>query len=84
MSGPGASLLAVSGAWSGFRPTHVVFIVDGVVPNISISQIGKELATATNYISGTPLEIVDQTGDIAYWHFEDWTGVYYTDILFYL
>jgi hypothetical protein len=61
-----------------------MFIVDGLVPSISIASMTEEIAAATNYISGTPLEIVGQNTDIAYWYFNDWTGVHYTDILFYV
>jgi hypothetical protein len=83
VSGAEATLLATGAAWNGFRPTHVQFVVDGVVPSIKLMQIGKDLASATNYVSGTPLAIVGQTTDIYSWSFFDWTGIHYTDILFY-
>ena len=84
MWGPQAALQAV-GAWRyGFRPTHVMFIVDGMVPNIYLSDYANDIVVATNYVSGTPLEIVNQTTDIYNWRFLDWTGIHYTDILFYV
>jgi len=83
MLGLGAVIDAV-GLWKAFyRPTHIMFIVDGVVPSIRLFDHDGEIVHATNYTSGTAIEIVGQISDIWHWDFDDWDSHHFTDILFY-
>lgn len=83
MLGPGAVVDAV-GSWLAlYRPTKVMFVVNGVVPSITLFDHDGEIARATNYVPGTPIDIVGQVSDIWHWDFDDWFSHSFTDIWFY-